>query len=113
MKLLYRILFFLLAIFSTNFSEAKVFDIVVSETNIIVNNTENKNELNVISGNAFGISCKSESKLIAYRSLVKGFKANAAKTGVNVVEQAAARTNRICLHFDSADPNESDMFAFR
>jgi hypothetical protein len=92
MKLLFKILLFLLAILQTNISEAKVavFDSIVSEVKFTVQNIQNKNESTLISENAFGISCKSESKLVDYRNLVLVVKARAAKGGgslVNLTEE--------------------------
>jgi hypothetical protein len=81
MKLLLKILFFLVTIFYTNISEAKVFvfDNVVSEIKFSIDEVENTNDSKLISENDFGITCKSGSKIVDYRNLVLGARANAAK----------------------------------
>jgi guanyl-specific ribonuclease Sa len=90
MKLFLKILFFLLAIFQTNISEAKVFvfDDVVSEIKFTADNVESKNHSNVISENDFAISCKSESDSVDYRNLAMVFKATAAKTSTRFLSTA-------------------------
>jgi hypothetical protein len=99
MKLLLKILFFVLAIFQTNISEAKnvVFKTVVSEKIFSVNAVENKNELAIILENGFGISCKSGSKLLDYKNLVLASKATAAKGGLTnpqLVQKSATLAER-------------------
>jgi hypothetical protein len=86
MKLLIKILFFILAIFSTNISEAKlaVFDIVVSETNFTDSLVENVNESTIISKNDFGRTCKNENDLLDFRNLVLRAEAYAAKTSTSL-----------------------------
>lgn len=69
MKLLLKILFFVLTIFETNIWEAKVFVFgeIVTQIRFIENAIEKKNEVLANLENDFRISCKSESKLVAYR----------------------------------------------
>lgn len=69
MKLLLKILFFALAILQTNICEAKafVFADVVTQIRFIENAIEKKNEVLANLENDFRISCKNESKLVAYR----------------------------------------------
>ncbi len=87
MKLFFKILFFVLAIFQTNISEAKalVFDAVVSEITITDNEVKVKSKLTAISENDFANTCKSESDLLDYRTLVRGCEASAAKTSTQTV----------------------------
>jgi hypothetical protein len=88
LKLLLKILFFVLALFEANICEAKVvvFGTVVSETriNCEVNLAECKNEVVVISENDFNITCKSERDLVSYRNLAKGCEATATKGGSSI-----------------------------
>lgn len=84
MKLLVKIIFFVLAIFYTNISEAKTFVVVevISETTSSLTLDEGKNNdefRNVISENDLGITFKSESNLVDYRNLAKCDEATAAK----------------------------------
>ena len=60
MKLILKILFFLLAICYTNISEARVivFDVVVSEIKISLDDLENKSKVATISENDFATTCK-------------------------------------------------------
>jgi hypothetical protein len=85
MKLFLKILFFEFAIFQVNISEAKmfVFDAVVSEMKITVDNVERKNESTIISENEIAITCKSENDLVDYSNLRLGAEATAAKGGGN------------------------------
>ncbi len=87
MKLLFKILFFVLAIFQTNISEAKVFvfDVVVSERIPTVNEVKVKNYPMEISENDFGINCKSKNDFVDYSNLGLGAEAIAAKTGTTVL----------------------------
>jgi len=66
MKLLLKILFFIVAIFHTNISEAKavVFDNVVSEIKFTVDNIESKNDSKLILENDIEITCKNESDVV-------------------------------------------------
>jgi hypothetical protein len=87
MKLLFTILFSLIAIFQTNIIEAKVivFDAIVSETIFTESVVENKNVSVKILENDFEISCKSGSKLIAFRNMAICYEGNAAKGGTTVL----------------------------
>lgn len=87
MKLLIKILFFVLAIFHTNIIEAKVmvFDVVVSEITI-TDNEVNKSILTAISENDIAITCKSECDLVDYRKWTVCVEANATKEGTQAVE---------------------------
>ena len=66
MKLLLKILFFLLAIFNLNISQAKVVIIaeVVTHIRFIENKIENKNEVTANLEIDVAITCKSESDLL-------------------------------------------------
>ena len=88
MKLLLKILFFVLAIFQANISEAKVFvfDRTVSEKIFPVNDKENTNELTVFLENDFGITWKSKNKLVNYGILVVGVETAAVKGAVNLLK---------------------------
>lgn len=88
MKLFLKILFFVLAIFQTNISEAKIilFNQVVSEIKLNCEIVECSNEVTTNIENDFGISCKSESNLVDYRNLVKCCEAKAAKTSTSLVK---------------------------
>lgn len=88
MKLLFNILFFLLAIFQTNFTEAKVvvFDTIVSEIKFSVDNLQSKNESIQILENDVDITCKSESDLVDYRNLLSSSEGTAAKTSTSFAE---------------------------
>jgi hypothetical protein len=81
MKLLLKILFFLLAIFQTNIIEAKVFVFsnAVSEISFTNDNVESINEPTKVSENDFCISCKSWRNLLDYSNLVLSSEATAAK----------------------------------
>jgi len=88
MKLLLKILFFLLAIFCTNISEAKIFvlDDRISET--VFSNAFNSENSKVVlqrelSGSDFTNTCKSERDLVDYRNLAISSKADAAKGGLS------------------------------
>jgi len=88
MKLLLKILFFLLAIFCTNISEAKIFvlDDRISET--VFSNAFNSENSKVVlqrelSGSDFTNTCKSERDLVDYRNLAISSKADAAEEGVH------------------------------
>ncbi|MEZ4912396.1 MAG: hypothetical protein R2774_16220 [Saprospiraceae bacterium] len=76
MKLFLKILFFVLAIFQTNISEAKIvlcYKAIPSEfitSDIFHLQNEKIEVLNVILKNDFGISCKSESNLVDCRNLL-------------------------------------------
>lgn len=87
MKIILKILFFLLTVFHTNIVEAKfiVFNRVVSEVKFIVDDIKSKNKSTVISENGFGICCKSENNLVDYREWGAGVEAVAAKTGITVL----------------------------
>jgi len=89
MKLLLKILFFVLAIFQTNISEAKVFVFaeVVTQIRFIENAIENKNEVTTNSVNGFVNTCKSESDLVDYRNLMSVAKATAAKGVTNLIPE--------------------------
>lgn len=84
MKLIFKILFFLLAVFHANIVEAKVivFNGVVSKITCSNEIVECKKKITLFSKTDFDISFKSESKLVAYRNLVKGCEAKAAKGGL-------------------------------
>lgn len=81
MKLLLKVLLFLLPIFQPSISEAKsfVFDVVVSEIIYFDNEVKAKNDSTEFFENDFGISCKSESNLLNYRKLAISSNAVAAK----------------------------------
>ena len=70
MEFVLKILFFVLAIFHADISEAKaiVLNEVVSEINFAFNQTENKSELTIISGNELDIRYKNENNLVDYRN---------------------------------------------
>ena len=70
MKLLLKILFFVLAIFQANICVAKVFVFgeIVKQIRFIENAIENKNEVTINSKNDITITCNSESDLIDYRN---------------------------------------------
>jgi hypothetical protein len=89
MKLLIKIIFFLLAVFQTNISEAKVFvfDDVVSEIKFTVFDVEIKNESSLVSEKDFGLTCKSESDLVVYRNWAKDLEATAAKGVTNLIPE--------------------------
>lgn len=67
MKSFLKIIFILLAIFRTNFSEAKVFVFysIFSEIKITIDNIENKTKSKLILENDVGISCKIGRDLIS------------------------------------------------
>lgn len=83
MKLLLKILFFLIAIFQTNIIESK--NILISEvialelktSDIYIQQNEKIEVLNVILKNDFGITCKSD--LVVYRNWGTSVEAIAAK----------------------------------
>lgn len=81
MKLIFKILFFVIAIFQTNISEARVivFDGVASKIQFSVGAVESKNNSKQILQNDFAIICKSESILLDYRSWAVSVEAQAAK----------------------------------
>jgi len=85
-KLILKILFFLLTVFHTNIVEAKfiVFNRVVSEVKFIVDDIKSKNKSTVISENGFGICCKSENNLVDYKNWGKGIETVAAKTSSRI-----------------------------
>ncbi|MDR7212727.1 HNH endonuclease [Flavobacterium piscis] len=81
MKLLLKILFFLLAIFQINISEAKVvvFENAISEIKFTEREVESIKESVETLESDFGKTCKSEKDLVDYRNLAKSYKATAAK----------------------------------
>jgi hypothetical protein len=85
MKVVIKILFFILAMFSANICEAKVFSEVVTQIRFIENAIENKNEVTINLENDIAITCKSQSDLLVYRNWAKGCEANAAKGGTAVL----------------------------
>lgn len=92
MKLLLKILFFVLAIFQTNICEAKVieFENIISET--IISNAVKSEKINVELKNIFsenGIlnTCKRERDLVDYRNLLLSSNATAAKGGTNLIPE--------------------------
>jgi len=94
MKTFFKLLFFLLAIFQMNISEAKVvvFESIISEATFlnVFNSEKSSTELpSVISENYFANTCKSESDLLDYRKQGLSTNANAAKTGANIVTKLA------------------------
>lgn|SRR5690554_793872 len=97
MKLLLKILFFIIAIFSTNISEAKVvvFDNVVSKIIPIVSDIVNTKESIVILENEFGITCKSQCVLLDYRNWAVSVCADAAKTSTNIYKHSFKYTDRV------------------
>jgi hypothetical protein len=110
MKLFFKILFFILAIFQVNICVAKAFDFdkVISEithSNILYSEKSNCEFQDVFLENDFAKTCKFEKYLLAFKSLVKSRKATAAKgvgTELNVlsksqtlrIENAATRINK-------------------
>lgn len=91
MKLLYRILFFLLTVFYVSISEAKTVlycEVIALEfitSDVFNQQNENIEVSNVLLENDFEISCKNESDLVAYRNLVLASRATAAKGGKSVL----------------------------
>lgn len=81
--LLLKISLFIVAIFQTSISEAKiiVFNTVVSQIKNIEFAVVNTNEPIWISENGFGIICKNENDLVDYRNRGVGFEKFAAKGG--------------------------------
>jgi hypothetical protein len=108
MKLLFKILFFVLAIFQTNICEAKVliFNLVVSEvtSSNAFNFGKSNAELEIVYlENDFANTCKRERDLIDYRNLVRGCEASAAKTSTPLYHytteagyNALIKTTRYC-----------------
>lgn len=90
MKLLLKILFFLIAIFQTNIIESK--NILISEvialelktSDIYIQQNEKIEVLNVILKNDFGITCKSD--LVVYRNWGTSVEAIAAKESKSFVQ---------------------------
>ncbi len=82
MKLIIKILFFVLSIFQTNICEAKVFlfSEVVTQTRFIENEIESKNEVTINIGNDVAITCKSGNELVNYRYCAVSVEAKAART---------------------------------
>jgi Bacterial toxin 24 len=91
MKLLLKMLLFILTIFQANICEAKVvvFDAIVSKIFVSIDEAKNVNESTSISENDFDITCKSEGDLVDYRNFSKCCEANAAKGGGSLVDDAA------------------------
>jgi hypothetical protein len=91
MKLLFKILFFVLAIFQTNICEANVlvFNLVVSEvtSSNAFNFGKSNAELEIVFlENDFANTCKSERDLIDYRNWAISFEVVATKGGAKTVE---------------------------
>lgn len=87
MKLLIKILFFILAIFQTDICIAKVavIDYVVSEISLsnIFNSEKNGTEIQVtFLEDDLSNTCKSESDLLYHKNLLSSSKAEAAKGGI-------------------------------
>jgi hypothetical protein len=97
MKLFFKILFFILAIFCKNINESKVvvFDKVVSEKEFAIDNVESTNESDIISENDFGKSCKRESYLVDYKNLAKHFEVEAAKGDLPILKQWEVLCSRL------------------
>lgn len=92
MKLLLKILFFLLAIFQTNISEAKVFvlDGLVLEKVFcnIFNSEKSGTELqDMFLEKDFSGTCKSENDLVNYRDWAKSIEAVAARSSTKLPTQ--------------------------
>lgn len=91
MKLLFKILFFVLAIFQTNIGEASIFilDEVIETPNFFVpeSNENNEEVSSVILEGGINITCKSELDLVDYKNLLSSSKAYAAKGGVNAISK--------------------------
>lgn len=81
MKAVIQIRFFILAIFSANNCEAKVFSEVPTKIRFIENEIENKNKITINSGNGIGITCKSLTDLLNYKNWGVNIGAVAAKGG--------------------------------
>ena len=81
MKIILKILFFLLTVFHTNIVEAKiiVFNGVVFVTKICVVNIESKKESKQISEIGLDLSYKSESDFVKYEGRAKGIEVVATK----------------------------------
>ena len=88
MKLILKILFFILALFHTNISESKtiVFEGVTSEIKYTASDIGIENESSVILENDFGITYKSESNLVGYRNLVLHSKTTFAQTSLLLLD---------------------------
>jgi hypothetical protein len=101
MKLFLKILFFVLSIFQTNISEAKIFALVnpIPETTSSFSFDEEKSNVrfqNVFFEKGIIHTCKSENDLVDYRNLVSGCNANATKTvGNEAEEQVSKNFNKI------------------
>lgn len=123
MKLLLKILFFVLAIFQTNICEAKVieFENIISET--IISNAVKSEKINVELKNIFsenGIlnTCKRERDLVDYRNLLLSSNATAAKGGAqcSVAFETKLASNLYpgkgyYSHFKSANTSLSNAMA--
>lgn len=95
MKLLFKILFFVVAILQTNISEAKAFvsGEVVTQIRFIENAIDYKNEVTINVENDIAITCKSQSDLLAYRSWPVSVGAVAAKGVGNFAYRSLTSAN--------------------
>ncbi|MCB0740982.1 MAG: hypothetical protein R2796_07665 [Chitinophagaceae bacterium] len=106
MRLFLRILFFIITIFQTNISEAKItaFGNVITETKFTCDILERKAESIRISENDFEVTCNCESNLVDYRNWAISVARNAAKTGgtfyraMSNAEYAALQSNNGLTH---------------
>jgi hypothetical protein len=100
MKLFFKILFFILAIFQVNICVAKAFDFdkVISEithSNILYSEKSNCEFQDVFLENDFAKTCKFEKYLLAFKSLVKSRKATATKGGQTIIGEGMKRVGTV------------------